>query len=130
MITKILQKHQGYRDSWYLGIDNPYKIPELKNASSDLENNLKIKWKEHIPKGWYGFSIGRPCPDAWFNIIDEFLGYLKSIDSSFEIHQIKLKFGGLRFYISFKTNNEETEEFINLQIEKLEYNLYDKKLIW
>jgi hypothetical protein len=130
MISKILRKYEANRDCYYLDIENPYKCPELKNASSDLEMKLLDKWREHIPKGWYGFAIGRPCPDSWFNIIDEFLDYLKIIDPDFTIHQIKTKYGQIRAYLNVKTKDEEEQEFIDLQIEKLEYTLFDEKLIY
>ena len=86
MIDQILVKYKAVRNNWYPNIENPYEVKELKNASNELENNLAKKWKSHIGKGWYGFSLGRPTPDSWFNIIDEFLDYIYTIDPKFEIN--------------------------------------------
>jgi len=130
MIDKILRKYKIQRDYNYPNIENPYKVKELKNASSNLEANLLEKWKNHIPQGWYGFAIGRPCPDSWFYVIDEFLDYLLTIDPNFEIYQIKMKFGGICFYVRVESDDEEKQEFINLQLNRLQYELFDKKLIY
>jgi len=129
MIKKILKKYDAFkRNYWYPDIENPYKT-ELK-ASTDLESNLQEKWESHIGDMWYGFSIGRPCPDVWFNIIDEFLEYIKTISPKFEIHQIKMKLGGIRFYVEVNLEDEELKEFVNYQIDELEYQLFDEKLIY
>jgi len=130
MIQKILQKYKAQRDYYYPNIENPYKIDELKNASGEKENKLREKWAKHIPPGWYGFSFGRPTPDCWFDIIDEFLDYLLTIDPALEIHQIKMKFGSCLMYLHYNIPNEELREFVELQIEKLEWTLFDKKLIY
>jgi hypothetical protein len=90
-----------------------------------MEDSKKLldKWGDYIPKGWYGFSI-EGIPRSWYKIIDEFLEYIKdSSDSKFEIHQIKLKFGGIRFYVKCDSKFDKEIEF-------LEKMLYDKKLIW
>ena len=125
MINKILCKHKCF--GYYPGLQKNPK--EGCNNSNDLENKLCEKWKEYVPVGWYGFALGQ-VPDQWYNVIDEFLDYMDSILASFEIHQIKLKFGGVRFYVSFDSGDEETNEFITLQIEKLESSLFSKDLIW
>jgi hypothetical protein len=130
MITKILNKYNAFSDYYYPNIANPYdESAGLKNVDG-LENALQKKWKDHIPKGWYGFAIGSPCPESWFNIIDEFLDYLVTIDPQLKIHQIKMKFGGIRFYVEVRGKDEEQQEFIDLQIAKLESQLFDKKLIY
>ncbi len=140
MINKILQKYEGYRDYWYPDLKEPNVYISGRDETLDkkchkLENNLLKKYKEYIPKGWYGFSLGSPIPLDWFKIIDEFLEYLLDLQKSdliskFEIHQIKLKFGGLRFYVSYSCDDEEMREFIELQIDKLERTLYDSKLVY
>ena len=129
MISKILAKHKCY-GHYYPDIENPYTDERCKNESPELEIKLMEKWSSRIGKGWYGFAIGRPCPDAWFYVIDEFLDYIQSLDPEFEIQQIKLKFGGLRFYISYTIDDEELNEFVGLQIDKLERTLYCEKLIY
>jgi hypothetical protein len=141
MITKILQKYKGYRDYWFPDVkeDNLYINAKVKKKYSkecrEKEQALLTKWKDFIPKGWYGFSFGEPLHEDWFSIIDEFLDYLLKLQNEgkitgFEIHQIKLKFGGVRFYVSYKCDDEELREFISLQIDRLESTLFDSKLIY
>ena len=140
MINKILSKYDGFTNYWYPDVEEEtvYSSPKLetyKKECEGIENKLLKKYKDYIPKGWYGFSFGTPTPKEWFEIIDDFLQYLLKLQKEnkigdFEIHQIKMKFGGLRFYISYKCNDEEFDEFIKLQIDKLEHHLYDSKLIY
>lgn len=125
MIIKLMNKHEcrGY----YPELD---KEPmEGCDNFNELENQLFEKWKDFIPKGWYGFSIGK-VPDKWYHLIDDFLEYMDSILASFEIHQIKLKWGGIRFYVHFDAGDDETNEFLRLQIEKLESVLFSEALIF
>lgn len=125
MITKLMRKHKCH--GYYPELD---KEPmEGCDNCAELEKKLFEKWEEYIPQGWYGFAIGQ-VPDKWYHLIDDFLEYLDSILPSFEIHQIKLKWGGIRFYVHFDSGDEETNEFIGLQIEKLESVLCSKALIW
>jgi hypothetical protein len=139
MINKILQKHNNYRNYWYpdLKDETVYvnRDAKLDVESVTLENALRAKWRQYIPQGWYGFSLGSPCPAAWYSIIDEFLDYLVGLQnagkiSNFEIHQIKMKFGGLRFYVGYGCEDEELREHIQLQIDKVEETLFDEKLIY
>ncbi len=141
MITKILQKYNGKSNYWFpdVEVSNLYTDSKIKEKYSrgcrEEEQRLLKKYSSYIPKGWYGFSFGEPLHLDWFKIIDEFLTYLIELEQlnriqDFEIHQIKLKFGGLRFYISYKCEDEELREFIELQISKLEDCLFDEKLIY
>jgi hypothetical protein len=59
-----------------------------------------MRWQEKLNRkriktqGWYGCI----APDGWKDLVlltDEMLAY---IDPDYEIHQIKEKFGGLRYY--------------------------------
>ena len=56
--------------------------------------------------------------------------FLENKISNFEIHQIKIKFGGLRFYVSWKCDDKELDEYLNLQVDRLERHLHDDKLIY
>jgi hypothetical protein len=141
MITKILNKYEGFANDWYPDVKekNLYTNSIVKEKYSkgchELESKLLKKWKSYIPLGWYGFSLGEPCPHAWYKIIDEFLKYFVKLQndkkiSKFEIHQIKIKYGGLRFFVSWICDDEEMNEFLRLQIDKLESYLHDDKLIY
>jgi hypothetical protein len=87
---------------------------------------LFMKWAYKIPKGWYGFALGDTVPYSWYAAIDKVLVYIESLDPKFKIHQIKLKFGGLRFYIQLSNKNKERH--INRVIDSLEKLLHDDKL--
>lgn len=73
-------------------------IPTDIILSVNREKNMR--WQEELntkrlkTKGWYGCI----APDGWKNIVleaDEMLAY---IDPNYEIHQIKEKYGTLRYY--------------------------------
>jgi hypothetical protein len=77
------------------------KNPEFgKDFKSSIEDSdLNTKYRKYIPKGWYGFAIGTPVIPAWMEIIDKIVEICTTADPKFEIHQIKMKFGGIRFYV-------------------------------
>lgn len=83
------------------------------------------KWSHKVPKGWYGFDLSN-VPYVWGMIIDGFLEYIdKETSGEFEIHQIKLKMGGLRFYVGGVSNMG-----LRKDIEELEDWLSDSRLIY
>ncbi len=92
MIKKILEKYKIKRNDPILvtNIDeNPTRYKEL------IE-----KWSPYISKGYYGFDLGN-LPNVWYDCIDEVLDYLKEkSEGDLQIQQIKIKFGGLRFYVT------------------------------
>ncbi len=53
------------------------------------------KWAYRVGKGWYGFNLGH-IPPVWTEMLDEFLCWLEIQRPDFEIHQIKMKFGGFK----------------------------------
>jgi hypothetical protein len=114
----------GYKSLYeYLREDRKERI---KPYSSEKDDGYFInKYKTRIPPGWYGFSIGNPIIPEWCDIIDETLEACVAADPDFEINQIKIKFGGIRFYVE-----TQVIEDIN-EIERLiENTLYDKALIY
>ena len=127
------------KNNWYPDVDNLYTDPEITNkyrvGCDEKENALLLKWKPYIPNGWYGFSLGSPCPHLWYPIIDEFLEYLVKLQNdgkiaNFEIHQIKLKYGGLRFYVGYLCEDKLLDKQIREEINQLGDCLYDEKLIY
>lgn len=123
-VDELIEKYNLKENSYYT--ESPYlnRNEEDDKLSAKKEAELLVKWKDHIPKGWYGFSFGTPTPHMWFDVIDEFLEYVKSQQSDFQILQIKIKFSGVRIYL----NN--ISEDIQEQISKLEEVLSDKFLIY
>ena len=80
---------------------------------------LFYKWAYRVGKGWYGFALGN-LPRVWTDMLDEFLIWLEKQCPDFEIHQIKMKLGGLRFYVGTKTEFVIPDEKIRCEISKLE----------
>ena len=73
-------------------IDKLYTTPKT-------DPYLCKKYADHIPQGWYGFDIGTPIIPEWIDILDEIVELCIKSDTEFQIHQIKLKYGGIRFYV-------------------------------
>lgn len=93
---------------------------------------LFMKWAYKVEKGWYGFSLEN-APMVWAIIIDEFLTELDRIAPNFKIHQIKLKFGGLRFYVDLNLDEVGDADLIKAihdQIGELETCLFNEALIY
>ena len=59
-----------------------------------------------IPKGW-----GRwiDCGKGWYPLIIETDQRLAALDPDYEVHQVKEKFGGLRYYHQFVTEGSDHE---------------------
>lgn len=106
----------------YLGL-----YPEMAKLFEPEKNDsyLLRRYKDHIPRGWYGFDMGQPTVPVWSTIIEEVLDICLEADPLFEIHQIKMKFGGIRFYCSSETI-EDLHEVESL----IENTLWDEKLIY
>jgi hypothetical protein len=101
--------------------------PEFKKDFETEKDDVYFikKYRKHIPKGWYGFSIGSPIVPEWNEIIDNVLEICIKEDPDFEIHQIKIKFGGIRFYCG-----SQVIEDIN-EVERLiDTTLFDRALIF
>ena len=87
------------------------------------------QWAYRVEKGWYGFDL-EGVPFTWANIIDAFMRELAIAAPKFKIHQIKLKFGGLRFYVDLKVRSKRAAKEIYTEIGKLEAALFHEKLIY
>ena len=99
------------------------KDADVRARESDTRyKQLQTKWKPKIGDGWYGFSL-HGVPLSWIEIIDEFLDHVAAVDPDFEIHQIKLKIGRIRFYVRCRDE-------LRPEIEKLEAELFSEDLIY
>jgi hypothetical protein len=76
------------------------------------------KWAYRVGTGWYGFNLGH-IPPVWKDMLDDFLSWLVSQCPDFEIHQIKMKFGALRFYIDTHSDDKTVNETVRAEISKL-----------
>lgn len=131
-VLDIINKHEFKPIEIPSGFTNLYvykdKNPQdatcyYDNVKDDLY--LLKNYSKYIPDGWYGFSIGTPIIPEWLDIIDEVLEVCINNDPNFEIHQIKLKFGGIRFYVHSEIIDDIND--VGFLIEKL---LFDKALIY
>jgi hypothetical protein len=89
------------------------------------DSYLFQKYKDHIPRGWYGFDMGSPIVPVWSRIIEQIVDVCLEADPLFEIHQIKIKFGGIRFYVDSDIIEDihEVESLIGTM-------LFDRALIY
>lgn len=103
------------------------EFPQFKNSFETDKDDIYFikKYKNNIPKGWYGFDIGTPIIPVWNQILDEILEVCIAVDPNFEIHQIKLKFGGVRFYV----HSEIIEDILDVEV-LIGNVLFDNKLIY
>ena len=108
-----------YRDAHPNIVDEEFSHPEINDSF------LINKYKNHIPLGWYGFSIGEPTPRNWFIVIDEILKLCIAAEPEFEIYQIKMKYGGICFYVG----SRKIEDINNIE-DLIEETLYNEKLIY
>jgi hypothetical protein len=81
------------------------------------------KWAHRVGKGWYGFNLGH-IPPIWTDMLDEFLCWLEIQCPDFEIHQIKMKLGGVRIYLGTKTDFVIRDKKIRSEISQLENLLH------
>lgn len=112
LAEKLIKKYKLARDTYV-----------VHNSSSEQYNKLFAKWKYKIEARWYGLEL-RACPNVWYNVVDELLEYLSKKSPEFKILQIKLKFGGIRIYLSGVSNAIQDE------LDKLEDVMFDEKLIY
>ena len=101
----------GFRDS-----------PEFKDSYLKA-TNLQNKYQNRVGENWYGFDID--CwPVNWLNALEEFLAELEKDSPDFEIHTIKLKWGGARIYLSNESSDAQK------CIDMLEGAMQDNNLIY
>jgi hypothetical protein len=108
------------------------KYPITKELADYTSPDLYLfmSWAYRVGKGWYGFALGRDVPYVWAQIIDDFLKELEKEAPDFQIHQIKLKFGGLRFYVDLRLDDKDKAKAIHAEIGKLCATLDDDRLIY
>ena len=103
------------------------EYPEFKkDYQAELTDEyFNNKYGKYVPKGWYGYDVGSPIIPTWCEIIDKIVELCIASDPNFEIHEIKLKFGGIRFYC----NSEVIEDIFEVE-SLIENTLWDKALIY
>jgi hypothetical protein len=122
---KILEPHKSQLEKV------EYSIKELGPESCTCPDlYLFMHWAYRVEKGWYGFALGRDVPIVWTRIIHDFLEELEKEAPDFKIHQIKLKFGGLRFYVDLRLDDKDKSKAIHEEIHKLCNTLSDDRLVY
>ena len=99
-VEEFIQKHE---------LDKPPKIPVTTEdlfLAKIAHDKLFDKWKDTIGENWYGFALWNNLPLNWYLAIDDLLEYIKTVSKKFEIHQIKIKYGGLRFYVYYDVKDD------------------------
>ena len=105
-------------------------------GSTELQTNLHpdlqlfAKWAYRVPKGCHGFALGCDVPIVWAESIDKVLEWLDKETPQFEIRQIKLKFGNLRFYVDLKLHECLKRKHIEEVMGELEDLCFSKGLIY
>lgn len=106
-----------------------YKTPDVDEWGMTTDIYLFMKWAYRVEKGWYGFALNN-APMIWALIIQNFLEELEKEAPDFKIHQIKLKFGRLCFYVDLNIEDKDKIEQIKKEIGKLESLLYSADLVY
>ncbi len=123
-IVEMLEK------KYQTGLAGLGEVMENKSVQVGPQNNADIsflkKWGRRVGEGWYGFDLGN-IPDVWQDVLDDFLVWLESRCPDFEIRQIKMKLGGLRFYIKTNTKDAAINEKVRSEIYWLEKLLCHEK---
>jgi hypothetical protein len=70
-----------------------------------FESYPKIFARRHMSNQYTAMCYGIQCPDKWYDLIDALCAkiqeYTDQKDIICEANQVKTKFGGLRFYVTY-----------------------------
>jgi hypothetical protein len=92
----------------------------MRGRGSHISDLLLFwKWAYRVRKGWYGFNLGH-IPPVWTEMLDEFLCWMEIQRPDFEIHQIKMKWAGVRIHLGTRTDFVIPDENIRGEISHLE----------
>lgn len=89
-------------------IDRIHKIRE-EQFKKDIDEAKKLELEEQINaireeqsqvEPYHPIAFGFECNDGWYDILDQLMEGITKLDTNkiVKIHQVKEKFGGLRFY--------------------------------
>ena len=137
IVRELEKKHREHLDKSINKLETKYARGRLKKGSrlvdvdvfSSVDIFLFQKWAYRVGKGWYGFELGN-APYEWGYILHHFLIWVETLCPDFEIQQIKIKLGGLRFYIDTHSEDADVTSHIRGEITKLEDLLRHANLIY
>ena len=131
-VTEILNRYNlevnvpdEYKTVYHYITAHPEKEDEEFYHPIIGDGYLTKKYKDRIPRGWYGFAIGNPTPMNWYIVIEKILDFLVKKDKTFQIHQIKTKWGGIRFYVE----SREIEDILDIE-DLIEDKIYSEKMVY
>ena len=119
IVDGLKEKHKERLAQAQLELQKRRAMPRTRHASYISDVTLFAKWAYRVGKGWYGFALGN-VPRVWTDVLDEFLCWLETQRPDFEIHQIKMKLGGVRIYLGTKTDFVIPDEKIRSEISQLQ----------
>ena len=80
---------------------------ELQEKLFKIYPNIFVR--RHLPKTESAMHYGIQCPDRWYDLIDTLCALIsiRSKEKQFicEATQVKTKFGGLRFYVTYSDDH-------------------------
>ena len=81
-------------------------------ANEDEIKIAQIMEEQREIGAFYPIAFGFECGDGWYELLDNLMDEIQKIDidKSVSVHQVKEKFGGLRFYIG--SGNDEVYRLI------------------
>ena len=124
-IDFFIKKHILDKEPYIPTTEDELRIAQLTYDA------LRDKWENHIGERWYGFDLWNNLPINWYEAIDDLLEYIKAVSKRFEIHQIKIKFGGLRFYVGYDVKDDFLlKENIDKLIETIEKYCQNKEFVY
>ena len=107
---KPLEFPVGHKDIYSYLREFPDKKPNYKTNKTD--SYFINKYRNHISLGHYGFSIGTPIIPEWNEILEKIFDLCIETDPEFKIQQIKIKFGGVCFYVE----SQVIEDILDIEI--------------
>lgn len=104
---------------------------ELKEKHKELLNKLNVETDFSDVKNKTPIEVfGIECGNGWYKIIDNLCKTIETLikdDNYPEVHQIKEKFGGLRFYVGSMTeDNYKQIHGATLLAEYMSYEICEK----
>jgi len=103
IVEELKEKHKERLAQAQQELKKRMATPGTDSDSYISDVLMFSKWACRVGKGWYGFSLG-DVPRVWTDVLDQFLCWLEIQCPDFEIHQVKIKLGRLRFYLGTKTD--------------------------
>jgi hypothetical protein len=119
IVEELKEKHKERLAQAQQELKKRMAKPRIRSDSYLSDLVLFSKWAYRVGKGWYGFALGN-VPRVWTDVLDEFLCWLEIQCPDFEIHQVKIKLGRLRFYAGTKTEFVIPDQTIRSEISQLQ----------